>query len=75
MSIRLMRMTRESYEDAERRARDFEASLSHLVAEWSRAKGIVDEELRRLQHDQNSLRGVLLCILDELEAADKKPKG
>ncbi len=65
-------MTRESYEDAERKARDFEASLSHLTTEWERAKNVVDEELRRLRHDQNSLRGVLMCILDELDAADGK---
>lgn len=76
MAIRIMRMTRENYADAERRAREFEDSLSHLKTEWDRAKNVVDEELRRLQHDQNSLRGVLMVILDELEASDpKKPKG
>jgi len=67
------RMTRAAYDKADEQARSIETRLAQLHAEWEARKRIYDEDIRRLEHDQRSLRGALIAILDELDRNDPKP--
>lgn len=69
MAIKIT-LTRENYELTDQQARSIETRLLQLTNEWEARKHIYDEEIRRLKHDQASLRGVLICMLDELDKAD-----
>jgi hypothetical protein len=69
MAIRI-KFSRDAYDQADADARSLETRIAHFRSEWEARKHIYDEEIRRLDHDQKSLRGVLMCILDELDKAD-----
>jgi len=73
MGLRIHRMTRATYDKVDEQARSIETRLAQLHAEWEARKRIYDEDIRRLKHDQNSLRGALIAILDELDRTDPKP--
>jgi len=66
-------MTRAAYLEADEAARSIETRLAQLHAEWEARKRIYDEDIRRLKHDQNSLRTALLAILADLDRSDPLP--